>query len=279
MGFKDADWAYDIALPSVQKVVLVAIAHRTDDKTHQTYVSQKTVAAMVGMAVSTVNKSVGTLESLGILSRQRRSGTGGYRTTDIIVINRSYISHTNVGDTNVGMTHVGNSGRLLPSQAEPTSARRLAEEITQIDHSDGHSVLSIDDEFDEFWIVYPRKQAKADARKAYMAARKTTEAKVILDGVRVYALANIGKSKGYLKMPAGWLRDRRWEDEPVVYEAPNHTPTRGEENLAMVARMRERDHAMPPTRDEALTGMCSVPEHHGYPLPCERCKADERRIA
>ena len=133
VGFKDANWAYTLDLLPAQKAVLAAIGHATDDKTHQTYVSQKTIAAMVGMSVATVNRSVGALEAGGVLSRQRRSGAGGYRTTDIITVNTTYVAETNVAETNVGDTYIGETSNLHDSDAPPTSPSAIAEEINQID--------------------------------------------------------------------------------------------------------------------------------------------------
>ena len=66
------------------------------------------------------------------------------------------------------------------------------------------------------WEVYPRKQGKADALKAYTAVRKKVDAKTILAGAQAYALLNIGEDKSFLKMAGGWLRGERWADEQIV---------------------------------------------------------------
>ncbi|MEA9983673.1 hypothetical protein [Subtercola sp. RTI3] len=78
------------------------------------------------------------------------------------------------------------------------------------------AIRSIDSEFDEWWSLYPRKQAKPAALKSFKAARKTTELKLLLAGAQAYSLLNIGTEKTFLKLPAGWLNDRRWEDEQIV---------------------------------------------------------------
>ncbi|WP_354573686.1 hypothetical protein [Frigoribacterium sp. UYMn621] len=71
-------------------------------------------------------------------------------------------------------------------------------------------------EFDEFWSLYPRKQGKADAVKAYARARKTTEAKTLRDGAQAYSLMSIGANKNHIKLPGGWIREERWNDEPIA---------------------------------------------------------------
>jgi hypothetical protein len=103
-------------------------------------------------------------------------------------------------------------------------------------------------EFDQWWILYPRKQGKADALKAYKTIANTVDAATLLAGVRAFALLSAGEDKNYLKLPAGWLRGRRWEDEAIA-----------------------RDQAAPAS---ASRGPVECHLHEGYPLPCERCKRD-----
>lgn len=71
-------------------------------------------------------------------------------------------------------------------------------------------------DFEMFWEVYPRKQGKADALKAYTAVRKKVDAKTVRAGAQAYALLNIGEDKSFLKMAGGWLRGERWADEQIV---------------------------------------------------------------
>ena len=71
-------------------------------------------------------------------------------------------------------------------------------------------------DFEMFWELYPRKQGKSDALKAYTAVRKKVDAKTIHAGAQAYALLNIGEDKSFLKMPGGWLRGERWADEQIV---------------------------------------------------------------
>jgi len=71
-------------------------------------------------------------------------------------------------------------------------------------------------DFEMFWEMFPRKQGKADALKAYTAVRKKVDAKTILAGAQAYALLNIGEDKSFLKMAGGWLRGERWADEQIV---------------------------------------------------------------
>jgi hypothetical protein len=68
----------------------------------------------------------------------------------------------------------------------------------------------VDPPFDEFWALYPRKRGKFQARKAFGAALLVAPQETIMAGLKRY-IATLDLD--FIKYPAGWLRDRRWEDE------------------------------------------------------------------
>lgn len=107
-----------------------------------------------------------------------------------------------------------------------------------------------DSEFAAWWVMYPRKQAKAPALKAFKTARKKVDLKTLMEGVQAYALLSIGQDKTMIKLPAGWLNDERWGDEQIV-NATKRTVT---------DQPRE----------------CQL--HPGYPLPCEKCEREGRNF-
>jgi|APSaa5957512535_1039671.scaffolds.fasta_scaffold72512_2 hypothetical protein len=67
--------------------------------------------------------------------------------------------------------------------------------------------------FDEFWEVYPRKQAKGSALKAYANAVKRAAPDEVLAGCRRYARAKANEEKKFIAHPATWLNADRWLDE------------------------------------------------------------------
>ena len=86
-------------------------------------------------------------------------------------------------------------------------------------------------DFDEFWKMYPRKVAKADARKAW------AQTKDFRPDIATLLQAIKGQSKTeqwmrgagqFIPYPASWLRGERWDDEleiklpDVVNEKPWH---------------------------------------------------------
>jgi len=68
--------------------------------------------------------------------------------------------------------------------------------------------------FEEFWAIYPRKEAKKDAFKAWMQLKETEKL------LAVNAMPNHIKNwelKGteikFIPLPATWIRGWRWLDE------------------------------------------------------------------
>jgi len=73
--------------------------------------------------------------------------------------------------------------------------------------------------FDQFWQVYPKRKARADALKAWKKLKPTTELlTTILAAIeRVKVSPGWQEEKGkYIPLPATWLNGRRWEDETEV---------------------------------------------------------------
>jgi len=99
-------------------------------------------------------------------------------------------------------------GQVLP-QVFPTNKN---EKNIKNEKNDKEYIRS----FDTFWEVYPRKVAKANARKAWDKLKPDDE---LLDKILI-ALEKQKKSKAwtrdggqYIPHPATWLNGHRWEDE------------------------------------------------------------------
>lgn len=72
----------------------------------------------------------------------------------------------------------------------------------------------MDNGFEQFWVAYPRKEAKKDAMKAWTVMtpeQQFAAAHAVPVHVRYWNAA--GRTKQYIPLPASWLRGERWEDE------------------------------------------------------------------
>lgn len=71
-------------------------------------------------------------------------------------------------------------------------------------------------DFEAWWSLYPRKQAKRRAFDAWKQARGQASWDELMTGLHrsIHAWQTEGISPRYVPYPEAWLRDRRWEDEP-----------------------------------------------------------------
>lgn len=70
-------------------------------------------------------------------------------------------------------------------------------------------------EFVEFWSVYPRREAKGQARKAWATAVRKVDPATILAGAKRYRDLP-GREAAFTKLPATWLNGECWGDEAPV---------------------------------------------------------------
>lgn len=69
------------------------------------------------------------------------------------------------------------------------------------------------DEFDQWYSKYPKKEAKESARKAFDKARKRASLDELIAGLERYIRSVQGKDRQFIALPATWLNAGRWMDE------------------------------------------------------------------
>ncbi len=80
------------------------------------------------------------------------------------------------------------------------------------------------DAFEDFWQLYPRRQAKLDARKAWSKLNPSLElVQAILAAVEVQRRSQEWRKDGgqWVPLPASWLRAGRWMDEVKALVEPS----------------------------------------------------------
>jgi hypothetical protein len=69
------------------------------------------------------------------------------------------------------------------------------------------------DDFAIFWQAYPRKEAKADAMKAWVSPKIKIDLPVILKAIEAKEATGDWFDTQFIPLPASWLRGARWNDE------------------------------------------------------------------
>ena len=70
----------------------------------------------------------------------------------------------------------------------------------------------LEQEFTEFWQIYPRRIARLAAMKAYKRARKLADKDKIHGAAKRYADERNGKDPTFTAHAATWLNAGRWDD-------------------------------------------------------------------
>ena len=81
------------------------------------------------------------------------------------------------------------------------------------------SIETSKNRFDEFWNLYPKKVAKADAVKAWNKATKNKTADELLKLTKAYAESKLPEDK-YIPYPASWLNKELYESVEVAEAKP-----------------------------------------------------------
>lgn len=72
----------------------------------------------------------------------------------------------------------------------------------------------VQEEFDKLWSLYPKKQGKQSAYKAYEKARKDgVTYEEVEQGIKAYAEYVKGKDAQYIKMGSSFFNQRAWQDD------------------------------------------------------------------
>lgn len=69
-------------------------------------------------------------------------------------------------------------------------------------------------EFERFWSLYPRKEAKGYARMAWRRAIARASPDDILAALERQAPMLLRRERRFIPHPARWLAGERWLDEP-----------------------------------------------------------------
>ena len=108
---------------------------------------------------------------------------------------------------------------VTKSEVHPPHTHPIPIPIPNIDlHTSPSEMTS----FEEFWKLYPRKQAKGAARTAYVKALKKADHETIMAGVRRFA-SDPNRQDEFTAHASTWLNQERWTDEAQPAKAMTRT--------------------------------------------------------
>lgn len=210
-GIVPRDVAYS-KVSAVAKAVYLVLAQFS-----QAYPSRKFIADRLGMSLSTVKRGIKELVDAGFVQVEHRFDDNGAQ--------RSSLYH--LGTMSYSPPQVVEGGSQVdPPQVHPRTPPRVTDEpgpgspVTPIkkqrERNNGEVLIYAGQKssFEDFWAVYPRRAAKAEAQKAWAKATQTASPEVILDGARRYR-DDPNREPKYTPHPSTWLNQGRWDDDPL----------------------------------------------------------------
>lgn len=127
---------------------------------------------------------------------------GSIEVHDYLKHNRSREEVERIRDANRRNGKLGGRPRKTESLSESVSE-------SQSENEPSLSVSSELDPFDIFWTLYPKKESKGTARRAFTSALKKAPLDEIIEGVKRYRFS---EDRQYQPLASTWLNGERWQD-------------------------------------------------------------------
>jgi hypothetical protein len=107
---------------------------------------------------------------------------------------------------------------------DPLTRTTELEPLNDIQHFEQDRNTKLQQEFNSFWEIYPRKLGKGEAKGAFVKAVDKFGADVVLEGVTRFASDPNLPAPQFIPRAATWLNQERWEDEPYSVVDPAQIP-------------------------------------------------------
>jgi hypothetical protein len=194
------------------KLVLLGIANHLGD--HGAWPSISTLARYANASERSVKRDIQELVELGELKVELQNAPTKtqYKTNLYWITIGSGVTDSASGVTD-WVSRGDSSGK---SGVTPVGTQNIILTIKE------PSLKSDLDSFDTFWLLYPKKVAKADAIKAWKQATKKKTADELIGLVKAYSESKLPDQQ-YIPYPASWLNKELYDT--VQVEQPKTFPT------------------------------------------------------
>jgi len=191
------------------KLVLLGIANHLGDQ--GAWPSISTLARYANASERSVKRDIQELVHLGELKVELQNApTHQQYKTNLYWITIG----SGVTDLASGVTaQVSRGDSLGKSGVTPVGTQNINITIKE------PSIETSKDRFDEFWNLYPKKVAKADALKAWNKAIKRKSPDELLKLTKLYAEGKLPEMT-YIPYPASWLNKELYESVEVAEAKP-----------------------------------------------------------
>jgi len=204
-------WRQTPKIDPTAMLVLVALADQANDEGLSWY-AVGTIATRCRISETQARRWLRWLESADLIEISERPG----KSSLVTVTMTPAVEHTPAVARTPAVDHTPPLRSTAPhpyGSPHPTPAVARTRTITnhQRNHQVNHQQT---DDFDEFWLVYPRKAGKRAARVAWDRAVQSVDAPTIVAAAARYR-DDPNRQGAFTAHPSTWLNQDRWEDEPL----------------------------------------------------------------
>ncbi len=177
-------------------------------------VSMSALASASGLSSATVYRDMKAMRDAGIIVHE--GGSQYYLPPAVPTTVGRFPTTVGEVSTTVERTLYTEQSEVSQSGHQPVASLNLVAQAGEV----------LPDQFDAFWTVYPRKEAKAAAKKAWAKATRSTPPEAIIAGAYRYN-QDPNREPAFTAHPTTWLNAGRWDDEPLPPRRTTTDPLRG----------------------------------------------------
>jgi hypothetical protein len=232
------EWVIDADISDRAVRLYAILARYADNETLQAFPSRETLAKRANCHWRSIDRAIDELVALGAITKQHRRSGESYQ-SNMYTLRR-------VGPQLSPPTDKADRGVLTPQSVPTDTGGNLTittelEPLNDIQQFEPERQLKLQQEFNDFWEVYPRKLGKGEAKGAFVKAVDKFGADVVLEGAKKFASDPNLPAPQFIPRAATWLNQERWDDEPYSPVDPAQIPgvTKGLSRSPYVGGPRE----------------------------------------
>jgi hypothetical protein len=213
------EWLLDLDISDRAVRLYAVLARYADSETHKAYPSRDTLAERLRCSTKSVDRAAQELVESGAMTKQHRHNSSIVYTLRVV---QGGGHHSPGGSSPVSRGVDTGVELTITTELEPTKQELLNQA------------------FDKFWAVYPKKDDKPLAKRSFEKAMDRTTLEVIVAGAERYR-DDQNREAGFTKNPSTWLNADAWANGPLPSTRKMSNSERNIQNLrAKVALLNEQ---------------------------------------
>jgi hypothetical protein len=217
------EWLLDLDISDRAVRLYAVLARYADSETHKAYPSRGTLAERLKCSKASVDRASQELVEAGAMKKKQRHNSSVVYTLQVSSpMTRGVVTGDEGGSAPVMRGVLTGDDLTITTELEPTKQELLNQA------------------FDKFWAVYPKKDDKPLAKRSFEKALHRTTLEVIVAGAERYR-DDPNREAGFTKNPSTWLNADAWANGSLPSTRKMSNSERNIQNLrAKVALLNEQ---------------------------------------